>query len=151
MARHEVVIHENTGATKESAPYLGSYIAKETVAMAAFAAVVGAGSGTFYAVKALARAKGCPSAAILYPRGYRISSFDCVMAPSFDRPAKAGNVIEIPANLVAADADFYEKGLAAFAQRHRQSKGAAAVISWSVFLRLSRNSSFWPRPIHSPQ
>ena len=45
MARHEVVIHENTGATKESAPYLGSYIAKETVAMASFAAVVGAKCG----------------------------------------------------------------------------------------------------------
>ena len=45
MARHEVLIHENTGATKESAPYLGSYIAKETVAMAAFAAVVGAKCG----------------------------------------------------------------------------------------------------------
>ena len=45
MARHEIVIHENTGATKESAPYLGSYIAKETVAMAAFAAVVGAKCG----------------------------------------------------------------------------------------------------------
>jgi mitochondrial fission protein ELM1 len=50
------------------------------------------------------------------------------MAPSFDRPVKADNVIEIPANLVAADADFYEKGLAAFAERHRQLKGAAAVI-----------------------
>ena len=46
MARHEVVIHENTSAaTRESAPYLGSYIAKETVAMAAFAAVVGAKCG----------------------------------------------------------------------------------------------------------
>ena len=45
MAKHEVVIHENTSATKESAPYLGSYIAKETVAMAAFAAVVGAKCG----------------------------------------------------------------------------------------------------------
>ena len=31
MAKHEVVIHENTGATKDEAPYLGSYIAKETV------------------------------------------------------------------------------------------------------------------------
>ena len=31
MAKHEVVIHENTGATKVEAPYLGSYIAKETV------------------------------------------------------------------------------------------------------------------------
>ena len=45
MARHEVVIHENKGATKESAPYTGTYIAKETVAMAAFAAVVGAKCG----------------------------------------------------------------------------------------------------------
>ena len=36
MAKHEVVIHENTGATKELAPYLGSYIAKETVKEASF-------------------------------------------------------------------------------------------------------------------
>ena len=41
MARHEVVIHENTSATKESAPYLGSYIAKETIALAQFASAVG--------------------------------------------------------------------------------------------------------------
>ena len=39
------MIHENTGATKEVAPYLGSYIAKETVAMAAFASAVGAKCG----------------------------------------------------------------------------------------------------------
>ena len=36
MARHEVVIHQNTGATSESAPYVGSYISKETVAESAF-------------------------------------------------------------------------------------------------------------------
>ena len=41
MARHEIVIHENTGATKEVAPYLGSYIAKETIALAQFASAVG--------------------------------------------------------------------------------------------------------------
>ena len=41
MARHEVVIHENTSATKEIAPYLGSYIAKETIALAQFASAVG--------------------------------------------------------------------------------------------------------------
>ena len=35
--KHEVVIHENTGATKEAAPYLGSYIAKETVKEPSFA------------------------------------------------------------------------------------------------------------------
>ena len=34
---HEVVIHENTGATKDFAPYLGSYISKETVKEASFA------------------------------------------------------------------------------------------------------------------
>ena len=37
MAKHEVVIHENTGVTKEVAPYLGSYIAKETVKEPVFA------------------------------------------------------------------------------------------------------------------
>ena len=36
MARHEVVIHENKGALKDTAPYTGSYIAKETVKLAAF-------------------------------------------------------------------------------------------------------------------
>ena len=46
MARHEIVIHENTStATRESAPYLGSYIAKETVALAEFASAVGAKCG----------------------------------------------------------------------------------------------------------
>ena len=41
MARHEVVIHENKGATQNVAPYTGSYISKETVAMAEFAKAVG--------------------------------------------------------------------------------------------------------------
>ena len=45
MARHEVVIHENTGATRTVAQYLGSYISKETVALADFAAAVGAKCG----------------------------------------------------------------------------------------------------------
>ena len=45
MARHEVIIHENTSATSEAAPYLGSYIAKETLAMAAFASSIGAKCG----------------------------------------------------------------------------------------------------------
>ena len=36
MAKHEVVIHENKGAMKEVAPYTGSYIAKETIKLAAF-------------------------------------------------------------------------------------------------------------------
>ena len=36
MAKHEVVIHENKGAMKDVAPYTGSYIAKETIKLAAF-------------------------------------------------------------------------------------------------------------------
>ena len=45
MARHEIVIHENTGVTHESSPYLGSYIAKETLALAQFAPAIGAKCG----------------------------------------------------------------------------------------------------------
>ena len=45
MARHEVIIHENTSATGNVAPYLGNYIAKETLALAAFASSIGAKCG----------------------------------------------------------------------------------------------------------
>ena len=45
MARHEVIIHENTSATSAVAPYLGNYIAKETLALAAFASSIGAKCG----------------------------------------------------------------------------------------------------------
>ena len=45
MARHEVVIHENTGALREAAPYVGSYISKEQVVLAGFAEAVGAKCG----------------------------------------------------------------------------------------------------------
>ena len=98
-----------------------------------YSAVVGTGSGTFYAAKALARKLGVKCGVVLYPRGYRIATFDCVLAPAFDRPAKAPNVIEIPANLVAADEAFYEKGVAAFRERRGQqqaddNKTAVAVI-----------------------
>ena len=83
-----------------------------------FAAVLGTGSGTFYAAKAMACKLGVKCGVVLYPRGYRLSTFDCILAPAFDRPAKAPNVIEIPANLVANDEAFYEKGVAAFRERH---------------------------------
>ena len=81
--------------------------------------VIGTGSGTFYAAKALARRLGARCGVVLYPRGYDLSSFDCILAPSFDNPAKLPNVIEIPANLVANDVAFYEKGVAAFKERYQ--------------------------------
>ena len=80
--------------------------------------IIGTGSGTFFAAKAVARRLGVKCGVVLYPRGYRLSTFDCILAPSFDNPAKLPNVIEIPANLVANDAAFYEKGVAAFRERY---------------------------------
>ena len=40
MAKHEINIHENTGATKSAAPYVGSYVSKETVKLADFVGAV---------------------------------------------------------------------------------------------------------------
>ena len=95
----------------------------------AYAAVLGTGSGTFYAAKSLARKMGVKCGVVLYPRGYRIASFDCVLAPAFDRPSPAPNVITIPVNLVASDEAFYATGTEAFRARHTPSeKPAVAVI-----------------------
>ena len=99
-----------------------------------FCAVLGTGSGTFYAAKAMAKRLGVKCGVVLYPRGYDIASFDCVLAPAFDRPKAAANVIEIPANLVANDEAFYEKGVAAFwekrggQQAYDNKREAVAVI-----------------------
>ncbi len=90
--------------------------------------VLGTGSGTFYAAKSLARRLGARCGVVLYPRGYKISTFDCVLAPAFDRPPAARNVVEIPANLVANDEAFYAAGTKAFLQRHPTAEGAVAVI-----------------------
>ena len=93
------------------------------------AVVIGTGSGTFYPAKSLARTLGVKCAVVLYPRGYRLRSFDCIMAPSFDNPEDLSNVIRIPANLVSNDAEFYEAGVKAFSERHSKSdKAALAVI-----------------------
>ena len=54
-----------------------------------YAAVIGTGSGVFYAVKTVARRLGARCGVVLYPRGYRLSGFDCVLAPAFDRPRGA--------------------------------------------------------------
>ena len=97
-----------------------------------YAAVIGTGSGTFYAAKAMAKKLGVKCGVVLYPRGYDVKSFDCVLAPAFDRPKKAKNVIEIPANLVANDEAFYEKGVKAFLKcsnvRMGECSNAVAVI-----------------------
>ena len=92
---------------------------------ASYSAILGTGSGTFYAAKALAKKLGVKCGVVLYPSGYRLSTFDCVLAPAFDNPKKAANIIEIPANLVASDEAFYEKGVAAFKDHYGKVNGHA--------------------------
>ncbi len=89
-----------------------------------FDAVVGAGSGTFFAVKVLARQMKVPGAVVLYPRGYRLD-FDCIVSPEFDQPPALPNIVRIPVNLTHTSAEFYEKGVAAFRQRHTPSERPA--------------------------
>jgi mitochondrial fission protein ELM1 len=96
--------------------------------MSEFSAVVGTGSGTFYAVKTVAGKNGLKSVAMLYPRGYRLGGFDLVLSPAFDRPRKLPNVVEIPANLVAVDEEFYARGTEEFLKRHQPCKPAVAVV-----------------------
>ena len=98
-----------------------------------YKAVIGTGSGTFYAAKAIARKLGIPCGVVLLPRGYRIRQFDCVLAPAFDNPPSAPNVVKIPVNLVAADNDFYAASVKAFCEKRgitpeNVTKDAVAVI-----------------------
>ncbi len=90
--------------------------------------VIGTGSGTFYAAKTIARRLGVKCGVVLYPRGYDIASFDCILAPAFDSPQPAANVIEMPANLVSADAAFYERGVAAYRARTAAVPDVAVVV-----------------------
>ena len=98
-------------------------LSREVAVDDGFSAVVGTGSGTFYAVQSTARRLGVPCGVVLNPRGYRIGGFDCILAPEFDRPARAPNVIAIPANLVPSDAAFYSAGVDAFSAHYAHSTG----------------------------
>lgn len=93
-----------------------------------YAAVVGTGSGTFYAAMLMGARLRVKCGVVLYPRGYRISHLNCILAPAFDRPKKAANVIEIPANLVANDAAFYEQGVASYRARTNVVPELAVII-----------------------
>ncbi len=110
-----------------------------------YAAVLGTGSGTFYAAKSLARKLGVKCGVVLYPRGYRIASFDCVLAPAFDRPAPAPNVIPIPVNLVASDAAFYAAGTEAFRARYTPSAKPAVALIVGGPNKCSTLSADWMR------
>ena len=97
----------------------------------AYRAVIGTGSGTFYAAKTFAKLLGVPCGVVLLPGGYNLKSFDCILAPEFDNPPSAPNIVKIPVNLVAADEAFYEAGVKAFSEKRGgiiPSGDAVAVI-----------------------
>ena len=66
--------------------------------MSGYAAVVSAGSGTYYANRTLAKELACKSVAIMLPRGYRFD-FDLIIAQQHDNPPTAANIIDVPINL----------------------------------------------------
>jgi len=103
-------------------PLHPEWLAKET----APDVVIGTGSGTFYAAKALAGKLGAKCGVVLTPSGYSLSSFDCILSPSFDNPPRLANIITIPVNLVANDEEFYAKGVEAFREHYKAAKAAAA-------------------------
>ena len=63
-----------------------------------YAAVVSAGSGTYYANRTLARQLQCKSVAIMLPSGYPLD-FDLIVAQQHDNPPSQSNIISIPINL----------------------------------------------------
>lgn len=111
-----------------------------------YVAVVGTGSGTFYAVKTISKKFSLPCAVVLFPRGYSLTGFNCVLAPSFDRPPKKENVIELPVNLVANDEAFYIQGEKAFRERYSPKENSMKV---SVIVggpnKCSQMSAEWMR------
>ncbi len=89
---------------------------------ASYCAVIGTGSGTFYAVKVLARRLGVPCGVLLFPRGYSLGSFNCILAPAFDNPPARRNIVKVPANLVAVDAERQRAAVADFESRYLGEK-----------------------------
>ena len=85
--------------------------------------VVGTGSGTFYAAKALAKKLGVKCAVVLTPRGYDLAAFDCILSPQFDNAPESPNIVKIPVNLVANDQAFYDAGVTAFLGARAKGQG----------------------------
>ena len=89
---------------------------------ASYCAVIGTGSGTFYAVKVLSRLLSVPCGVVLFPRGYSLGSFNCILAPAFDNPPTRRNIVKVPANLVAVDPQRQKAAITDFESRYLGEK-----------------------------
>lgn len=89
--------------------------------------IVSTGSTTYYANKLLARKRGKPNIAILYPKGYRLD-FTHILCPAYDHPPKQPNITELPLNLCAAEPVFFEEKANEFKSKHTPYKPAVGII-----------------------
>ncbi|MGE4490499.1 MAG: ELM1/GtrOC1 family putative glycosyltransferase [Kiritimatiellales bacterium] len=92
-----------------------------------FDLIISTGSTTFYPNKVIARKLGLPNIAILNPRGYRLD-FSKILCPAYDHPPKRENIVQLPLNLCAADALFFETKAKEFRAKHIQQKPAVGFI-----------------------
>ena len=79
-----------------------------------YAAVVSAGSGTYYANRAVSAQLGCKKIAIMLPKGYRYD-FDLIVAQQHDAPPDLDNLVALPIKLTYVEA----KGLVQADAAHR--------------------------------
>lgn len=93
-----------------------------------YSAVVCTGSTAFYPGKIAARRRGIPVVAILYPSGYKKMNFDCILAPTYDRPLPYPNILPIPINLALQDEDAYQNATESFLKRHTPTKPSVSII-----------------------
>ena len=71
---------------------------KTGIRAADYAAVVGAGSATYYLVKVLARRFDAKAIAMMLPKGFDPQGFATIFAPQHDNPPAWPNVVPVPAN-----------------------------------------------------
>jgi mitochondrial fission protein ELM1 len=76
---------------------LKNFVLEQEIPPQSYAAVIGTGSSTYYAVKYLAKVYDARSIVTMLPRGYRYD-FDLIFAQRHDNPPRRENIIEIPAN-----------------------------------------------------
>ena len=101
--------------------WLGIYVnfLKIEIPNKRYKAVVSAGSSTYYFNKVISKKLNIPSIAIMYPKGFKLNSFDYILANEHDNPPTRANIITLPINLSYTSPNGYIK---------KQDKKAVGII-----------------------
>ena len=78
--------------------YLPWWFKHDPIPQAQYGYVVGAGSGTYYMVKHIAKKLGVKSVTMMLPKGYRYD-YDLILAQSHDNPPELPLIKTLPVNL----------------------------------------------------